>query len=99
MAIERAQINRTNDAAAGAVERKPRESGGYSSTDRRMEPQGSAASLTSIPNLDDLAGFDGRLAFGFRALGGLRSSGSGTLAFLRSPVRSHAGERTWTPDR
>ena len=38
-----------------------------------------------------------RLALGLDALRFLGGSGSGALAFLRSAVKAHGREATWTP--
>src|SRR6516164_7356860 len=97
MPVNGPQIDRADHLAAGTRVGQPRESGCNRSANCWVEPQGSPASLTRIPDLHDLLRVGGRLALGLGALRLLGCPGGGTLAFLSSSVEAHGREATWTP--
>jgi hypothetical protein len=57
-------------------------------TDCRIEPQGSASSLSGVPDGDNLLSLSDCLALSFGALRLGRSFSGGSLAFLRAAVRA-----------
>jgi hypothetical protein len=78
MPIQRAQINRADLLARRAQIGEPGDAGCNRSADRRVEPKRSAASLSRVPDSDDLLGLGDRLAlsrgaFGPAALAAARS--------------------------
>jgi F0F1-type ATP synthase membrane subunit c/vacuolar-type H+-ATPase subunit K len=89
MTVESAQVYRGVLPAARAGQREPRQPGRDGSADRRIEPQGSPARLTRVPDGNDLLSFGGSLALGLCTLGPGRGLGGSTLAVLSSAVRAH----------
>jgi hypothetical protein len=94
MAVESAQVYRGRLPAARAGQREPRQPGRDGSADRRIEPQRAPTCLAGIPDGNDLMRFGNRLALGLGALGFSRRTCCGSLAFLRSAVRTHR-KRLW----
>ncbi len=81
VAVELAQINRADHLAPGAGVGQPGEPGCDRGLDPRIEPKGSSAGLSSIPNFNDLLRFGGGLALGLGALG-LFGGALGTGIFI-----------------
>jgi hypothetical protein len=84
MPIQRPQINQAENATPWAGEYQPGEAGCDGGADRRIEPQGSAAGLTGVLDLDDLLRLCGGLALFLSALGRFRSTRCGALSLLCS---------------
>src|SRR5262249_53535640 len=91
MPVERAQIDRAPLPARGRGERKPRKAGSDRCFDRRVEPQSPTAGLARVPDGNNLLGFGDSFALDLGAIGFGRGFGGGSLAFLCSSVRPHAG--------